>query len=123
MDLKDTISGFQGIMGGKYDDLPEMAFYMVGDIKEVQVRQRPISVTHLESNAGQLESERLANGGFMQASAAGSGSAGTMNVSYGRDLAHSVHDVAVKGILVRLPASDILLLGDCWCHKQGGDKT
>eukprot|EP00891_Asterochloris_glomerata_P001062 jgi/Astpho2/1062/fgenesh1_pg.00017_%23_9_t len=36
VDLKDTISGFQGIMGGKYDDLPEMAFYMVGDIKEVQ---------------------------------------------------------------------------------------
>ena len=41
MDLKDTISGFQGIMAGKYDDLPEMAFYMVGDIKEVQVRQGP----------------------------------------------------------------------------------
>jgi len=34
--LEDTISGFQGILAGKYDDLPEMAFYMVGDIKEVQ---------------------------------------------------------------------------------------
>ncbi|KAI8467676.1 MAG: ATP synthase subunit beta, mitochondrial [Monoraphidium minutum] len=33
--LEDTISGFRGILGGKYDDLPEMAFYMVGDIKEV----------------------------------------------------------------------------------------
>jgi F-type H+-transporting ATPase subunit beta len=33
--LEDTISGFKGILGGKYDDLPEMAFYMVGDIKEV----------------------------------------------------------------------------------------
>ena len=41
VDLKDTISGFQGIMAGKYDDLPEMAFYMVGDIKEVQVRHGP----------------------------------------------------------------------------------
>ena len=41
VDLKDTISGFQGIMAGKYDDLPEMAFYMVGDIKEVQVRHSP----------------------------------------------------------------------------------
>ncbi len=27
--LEDTISGFQGILDGKYDDLPEMAFYMV----------------------------------------------------------------------------------------------
>lgn len=29
MDIKDTISGFKGVMEGKYDDLPEMAFYMV----------------------------------------------------------------------------------------------
>mmetsp|Transcript_18150 Transcript_18150/g.39080 ORF Transcript_18150/g.39080 Transcript_18150/m.39080 type:complete len:589 (-) Transcript_18150:505-2271(-) len=36
VDLANTISGFQGILAGKYDDLPEMAFYMVGDIKEVQ---------------------------------------------------------------------------------------
>ena len=28
MDLKDTISGFKGVLEGKYDDLPEMAFYM-----------------------------------------------------------------------------------------------
>jgi len=36
VDLANTISGFKGILDGKYDDLPEMAFYMVGDIKEVQ---------------------------------------------------------------------------------------
>ena len=30
VDLKDTISGFKGLLEGKYDDLPEMAFYMVG---------------------------------------------------------------------------------------------
>jgi F-type H+-transporting ATPase subunit beta len=35
VDLKDTVLGFRGILDGKYDDLPEMAFYMVGDIKEV----------------------------------------------------------------------------------------
>merc|ERR1719482_748764 len=35
VDLKDTISGFKGLLGGQYDDLPEMAFYMVGDIDEV----------------------------------------------------------------------------------------
>jgi len=35
VDLKDTISGFKGLLQGQYDDLPEMAFYMVGDINEV----------------------------------------------------------------------------------------
>merc|ERR1719287_239093 len=28
VELKDTISGFKGLLGGQYDDLPEMAFYM-----------------------------------------------------------------------------------------------
>ena len=32
--LKDTIRGFQGILNGDYDDLPEQAFYMVGSIDE-----------------------------------------------------------------------------------------
>ena len=32
--LKDTISGFQGILDGDYDHLPEQAFYMVGSIDE-----------------------------------------------------------------------------------------
>ena len=36
MDLKETIQGFKGIMEGEHDDLPEMAFYMVGDIAEVK---------------------------------------------------------------------------------------
>ncbi|KAG1667057.1 hypothetical protein FOA52_000420 [Chlamydomonas sp. UWO 241] len=34
--LENTISGFKGVLEGKYDDLPEMAFYMVGDIDEVK---------------------------------------------------------------------------------------
>ncbi|MDO6594139.1 F0F1 ATP synthase subunit beta [Neptuniibacter sp. 1_MG-2023] len=32
--LKDTISGFKGILEGQYDDLPEQAFYMVGGMDE-----------------------------------------------------------------------------------------
>ncbi len=32
--LKDTIRGFQGILAGEYDDMPEQAFYMVGSIDE-----------------------------------------------------------------------------------------
>ncbi|QDF29674.1 F0F1 ATP synthase subunit beta [Halarcobacter anaerophilus] len=35
VELKDTIEGFKGILDGKYDDIPEMAFYMVGGIDEV----------------------------------------------------------------------------------------
>merc|ERR1719440_2733803 len=34
VDLKDTVSGFKGLINGNYDDLPEMAFYMVGDMNE-----------------------------------------------------------------------------------------
>ncbi|HFL8824130.1 MAG TPA: F0F1 ATP synthase subunit beta [Candidatus Azoamicus sp. OHIO1] len=33
--LKETIAGFKGIIEGKYDSLPEQAFYMVGNIDEV----------------------------------------------------------------------------------------
>ena len=33
--LEDTINGFKAILEGKYDHLPENAFYMVGNIEEV----------------------------------------------------------------------------------------
>jgi len=32
--LKDTIRGFQGILNGEFDELPEQAFYMIGSIEE-----------------------------------------------------------------------------------------
>ena len=35
VDLKDTISSFKAICAGEYDDLPEAAFYMMGNIEEV----------------------------------------------------------------------------------------
>jgi F-type H+/Na+-transporting ATPase subunit beta len=34
VDLQDTIKGFKGLVEGKYDHLPEAAFYMVGTIEE-----------------------------------------------------------------------------------------
>jgi F-type H+-transporting ATPase subunit beta len=34
VDLKDTIRGFKDLCDGKYDHLPEAAFYMVGTIEE-----------------------------------------------------------------------------------------
>ncbi|MFC2587753.1 MAG: F0F1 ATP synthase subunit beta [Campylobacter sp.] len=33
--LEESIAGFKGILEGKYDELPENAFYMVGNIEEV----------------------------------------------------------------------------------------
>ena len=41
MPLADTIKGFKGLVEGKYDSLPEAAFYMVGTIEEaVEKAQR-----------------------------------------------------------------------------------
>jgi F-type H+-transporting ATPase subunit beta len=34
VELNKTIEGFKGILEGKYDHIPENAFYMVGDIEE-----------------------------------------------------------------------------------------
>jgi F-type H+-transporting ATPase subunit beta len=36
--LKDTITGFNAIVNGEYDHLPEQAFYMVGGIEEAAER-------------------------------------------------------------------------------------
>merc|ERR1719231_1531401 len=36
VDLPDSIAGFKALLAGSYDDLPEAAFYMVGDMTEVQ---------------------------------------------------------------------------------------
>jgi F-type H+-transporting ATPase subunit beta len=38
--LEDTIKGFQEILEGKHDDLPEQAFYMVGTIEEAVEKAR-----------------------------------------------------------------------------------
>ena len=35
MPLGETVRGFKEIVEGKHDELPEQAFYMVGNIDEV----------------------------------------------------------------------------------------
>ncbi len=40
--LKETIRSFQSLLEGKYDDLPEQAFYLVGSIDEVQKKAKRI---------------------------------------------------------------------------------
>jgi len=42
VNLEDTIAGFEGLVEGKYDDLPEAAFYMVGSITEAVKKAREI---------------------------------------------------------------------------------
>jgi F-type H+-transporting ATPase subunit beta len=41
--LKETISGFKGIMAGEFDDLPEQAFYMVGTIEEAVEKAKTLT--------------------------------------------------------------------------------
>src|SRR6185295_11185163 len=38
--LEDTIKGFQEILDGKHDELPEQAFYMVGTIEQAVAKAR-----------------------------------------------------------------------------------
>lgn len=40
--LKDTIKGFQAILSGEYDELPEQAFYMVGSIEEAVAKAKTL---------------------------------------------------------------------------------
>lgn len=40
VELADTIKGFKGILEGKYDHLPEQAFYMVGTIEEAEEKAK-----------------------------------------------------------------------------------
>ncbi len=42
--LKDTVRSFKEIIEGKYDDLPEQAFYMVGPIEEVIAKAEKLGV-------------------------------------------------------------------------------
>ncbi|XP_042191946.1 ATP synthase subunit beta, mitochondrial [Callorhinchus milii] len=44
--LKDTIKGFQMILSGEYDHLPEQAFYMVGPIEDVVAKAEKLAEEH-----------------------------------------------------------------------------
>jgi F-type H+-transporting ATPase subunit beta len=43
VELKDTIRGFQEILEGKHDDIPEQAFYLVGTIEEVLAKAQKLA--------------------------------------------------------------------------------
>jgi F-type H+-transporting ATPase subunit beta len=40
--LSETIRGFEGILKGEYDHLPEQAFYMVGTIEEAIAKAKTL---------------------------------------------------------------------------------
>lgn len=43
--LEDTIKGFKAILEGKYDHFPEPAFYMVGNIADVEAKVKQLAST------------------------------------------------------------------------------
>jgi F-type H+-transporting ATPase subunit beta len=45
--IEETIRGFKDILAGKYDDLPEQAFYMTGTIDDV-IKQAELMETDSE---------------------------------------------------------------------------
>jgi F-type H+-transporting ATPase subunit beta len=47
--LADTIAGFNMILAGELDDLPEAAFYLVGNIDQVKAKAAKILA---EANKG-----------------------------------------------------------------------
>ncbi|GAI86433.1 unnamed protein product, partial [marine sediment metagenome] len=56
--IEDTIKSFRAIVEGKYDDVPEQAFYMTGNIEEVEERAKKLKESPEEKkeatgNAGQ----------------------------------------------------------------------
>jgi F-type H+-transporting ATPase subunit beta len=42
--IKETVRGFKEILAGKYDDLPEQAFYMAGPIEDVVEAAKSLKV-------------------------------------------------------------------------------
>ncbi|KAL2641899.1 hypothetical protein R1flu_009486 [Riccia fluitans] len=51
VDIKENIVSFQGILTGKYDDLSEQAFYMVGGIEEVVEKAEKLAKDAQKSGA------------------------------------------------------------------------
>jgi ATP synthase F1 beta subunit len=55
--LKDTIQGFKEILEGKYDHLPEPAFYMVGPIQEVEAKASRMAQAAAKEDTKEVKKE------------------------------------------------------------------
>jgi F-type H+-transporting ATPase subunit beta len=58
--IEDTIKGFQEIIDGKHDDLPEQAFYMVGTIENAVEKGRRLAGEEESPKADESEPEDVA---------------------------------------------------------------
>jgi len=56
--LPESISGFKGILDGKYDDIPEQAFYMVGSIEEVLEKAKKLALAGAESTSSSSDDKK-----------------------------------------------------------------
>jgi F-type H+/Na+-transporting ATPase subunit beta len=66
VELEDTVRSFKEVVEGKHDDLPEQAFYLVGNIDEAVEKARTISG---EEEEEEEESEQTAEAGQDEQSA------------------------------------------------------
>jgi F-type H+-transporting ATPase subunit beta len=48
--LQENIAGFKAILEGKYDHLPEVAFYMVGSVAEVELKAKSMVSTNVKAD-------------------------------------------------------------------------
>ena len=48
--VSETISGFKGILAGKYDDVPEEAFRLVGNIDAALAKAKEMGYTQSEQD-------------------------------------------------------------------------
>ena len=52
VEIADTIQDFKEVLAGTYDDIPDVAFYMVGGIKDVQAKAKMLlEETEAKANA------------------------------------------------------------------------
>eukprot|EP00483_Globobulimina_turgida_P007879 UN07894 len=54
--LTDTIEGFMDIMDGKYDDTPELAFYMIGGTE--QIPEKAQKLREEQERLAKIQAER-----------------------------------------------------------------
>jgi vacuolar-type H+-ATPase catalytic subunit A/Vma1 len=62
VEIKDTIKGFAEILSGKYDHLPENAFYMVGNIDDVIKKAEKIALELATAKADEKKAEEKKKG-------------------------------------------------------------
>jgi F-type H+/Na+-transporting ATPase subunit beta len=58
--LKESIAGFKAIVEGEHDDLPEQAFYMVGNIEEAVDKGRSMGSKSKEEKSNKEKKEEKA---------------------------------------------------------------